>query len=322
MLPFAVVELVLHRRLLNEVAGHFLSQAEEPGAARVRFGLLRVRLAFPTFLVFGAFCTIAFANVFYVYLNRSPKNIMYTMFVGLMTSFAISMSSLLIIFAQIILIMYDRIFGSFRYKWIFVGVLMAIAALFALEIKDFVIENIMFSQISGESRSMQYYFGIREIIRHPMFGVGLDRWANAYWLSQKTDNFWLGLTLRYGIPAFCLLVLMFLTHFTKIAKAEMLDHEEYPLRTGYLISFASSMGMFFITGLFGSSLVFFMMYVGAGAWFYNPTNGYPSIATSRQAKAHALRGVNPTRGTLRPAPSDRTLRRRGHRGGASERQTF
>jgi hypothetical protein len=310
MFPLALAELILHRRLLNELAGYLLSQPETPNAAQVRFGLLRVRLAFPTFLVFGAFCAVGFANVFYVYSNRFPKNILYTMFVGLMTSFAISTSSLIIIFTQTLLIGYDRIFGRFRFKWLLLGIPMAIAMLFANEIKDFIIYNIMFSQSSGQSRSTQYYFGIQEILRHPIFGVGLNRWDNAYWLSQKTDNFWLGLTLRNGIPAFVFFCFMFLTHFTKIAKIEMLRDDEFVLRSGYLISFATAMGMFFITGVFGSALVFFMMYVGAGAWFYNLSNGYPDVATSTPARMHGLRGADPARGTLRAARIDRTPRRR------------
>ena len=280
LLPFALVESLAHRRLLNELAGHVLQQSPDPSAARIRFGLLRVRGPFDTFLVFGAFCAIGFANVFYIYLAKFPKNILYPGFVVFMTALAISTSSLLAIFVQMMLIIYNGIFRWLRYKWLVLVLFSIIPVLFAKSIIGYIMSDIMFSNYSGLSRATHFEFGLNEIYRHPIFGIGLNRWANAYWLSQAVDNYWLSLTLRTGIPSAVLAASFFAVHSIKIWSAVIIDKEKWRLRIGYLISFASIMLGFLMFNFFSAALVFFMAYCGAGAMFYN--GDAPTLGISRR----------------------------------------
>ena len=50
-------------------------------------------------------------------------------------------------------------------------------------------------------------FGSAEVWRNPLFGIGLNDWARPSWMwTASVDNFWLLTAMRYGIPAFLLLV--------------------------------------------------------------------------------------------------------------------
>ena len=305
-LPFALVEVFTHKRLLRSLAAHLLEQPPVPRAARERFGLLRAQLSFETFLVYGAFCAVGFANVFYSYWNRFPRNVVYAGFVGFMTALAISTSSLMTVFIQAVMIAYDLLFRWFRYKWVLFVILALFPLLFIRIILDFVLSEVMFSSVSGQSRALHYEYALKEILRHPLLGVGMNRWASPYWLSQVTDSFWLSLPLRAGIPATLLVIGFFAVHFWRVAAAAALDRDEAMLRTGYLISFASVMIAFSYNTFFAVSQVFFMMYCAAGAWFYaerRPVGPRRPVRTSLQRRSGEGRGGGQQR---RPPTPTRT----------------
>ena len=294
-LPFALVESLTRQRLLGNLAGHVLLQPDEPGAP-VRFGLMRVRGSFETFLVFGAFCAIGFANVFYVYLEKFPRSILYSGFVAFMTALAISTSSLLVIFLQTILIIYNFIFRWLKHRWIILAMLSVVPLLFAKTIITYIIRSVMFSRYSGDARSLHFEFGVKEIYQHPIFGVGLNHWDNAYWLSQAVDNFWLASTLQSGIPSAVFAGCFFATHYIAIATEKNLSNDEKVLRTGYLISFISIVLGFFAINFYAASLVFFLLYCGAGAMFYNSSRvevGRPRIAARGRPRTMRSRLARP-----------------------------
>ena len=166
-----------------------------------------------------------------------------------------------------------------------------------MSVLEFVISKIMFNPISGEARSLHFQFAFKEVLRNPFFGVGLDDWATPFWLSQVVDSYWLSLTLRYGLPGLIFQALMLGVHFLKIAYAGNLTQSESRLRIGYNITLASALVMLFYTSFFHSTFIFFMMYCGAGAWFYSkkPKTNRPerssrshNVPRSKPALRHGL----------------------------------
>lgn len=273
-LPFAVLELVTLERVLLDAFSGVLDVPPGVRTAAVRFGFLRTQLSFETFLVYGAFCVMGFSNVFYVYSDKFPLNYLYAAFIAFMTALAISTSSLLTMASQICLMLYAFVFRRLPYKWPMLLFLMAFAAglyflLDSFNVVDYVINKVMFSQDSGQSRSLHFVYGFQELLRNPFFGVGLNDWKRPYWTSSATDSYWLALFLRNGFPALILTILGYLMHCLMISLATTRSVYEDRLRTGYVISFASAMLMFFYAGFYNSSGVFFMMFMGAGAWFYD-----------------------------------------------------
>ena len=297
-LPFALAELA-HKRILRDLWGLVLTQPGLPGAARVRFGLARVMGPFETFLVFGAYCAVGFSIVLYTFADRFPRNVIYAGFVAFMAATAISTSSLLTMFVQSTMIAYAILFKWLKHKWIFALILAMVPLFFARTIIEFVITEVTYSQYTGESRTLHFVYGIREIIRHPIFGVGMGGWDNPYWLSEKTDNYWLGLALGRGAISFLLVVLTFGTHFLKITMADGLSDNERLIRTGYLISMTSVMVSFFYNSFFNASFVFFMMYISGAAWIYDRSPPHQNLrlqaAAVRERRLNARRGTRPVR---------------------------
>lgn len=273
-LPFAVLEFVTLQRILLDIFSKILDVPPGVQTAAVRFGFMRTQLSFETFLVYGAFCVMGFSNVFYIYSDRFPLNYLFAAFIAFMTALAISTSSLLTMAIQIFLMLYAFVFRRLTYKWpIFLFAMLIATGLYFLldsfDVVDYITSKIMFSQASGESRSIHFVYGFQELMRNPFFGVGLSDWRRPYWTSSATDSYWLALFLRNGFPALILAILGYLMHCLLISLATTRSVYEDRLRTGYVISFASAMVMFFYAGFFNASGVFFMMFMGGGAWFYD-----------------------------------------------------
>lgn len=310
--PLVLLEFVTHQRVLKDLAGMVLEQVPSPQPAQgMRFGMTRVILAFEHPTVFGAVCAMAFVNAFYVF--RIPLNIAFAALVGFLAILTISSSALLTLAMQIALIGYAVVFRTFAKKWVVLIVVSTVLSLsfellFGKSVLEFVISEVMFNPVSGDSRALHFQFAFREVMRNPFFGVGLGDWRAPFWTSQVTDSYWLSLALRYGVPALLLTGLMFGVHFLKVAYATGLNNLESRLRVGYNITFATAMVMFFYTSFFHSTFIFFMMYCGAGAWFYdrrltNVLRKTPGIPRERRRPGPTLRGA--AMGTRsRPATAD------------------
>jgi hypothetical protein len=273
-LPFAVVEFVTLQRVMLNLFSSILDVPRGVTTGAIRFGFMRTQLSFETFLVTGAFCVMGFANVFYIYSDKFPLNYFYTLFVAFMTALAISTSSLLTMAAQLALMIYAFVFRRVPHKWPILLYVMFFATglyfvLDSFNIIEYVTNKVMFNQASGRSRSLHFVYAFQELMRNPFFGVGLNDWKRPWWTSAASDSFWLALFLRNGFPALILTILGYLTHCLMISLATTRSPYEDRLRTGYVISFASAMLMFFYAVFYNSSGVFFMIFMGGGAWFYN-----------------------------------------------------
>lgn len=311
LLPFAALEAVTHQRVLGQLAGKLLIQPEESTAAVVRFGLMRARVSFAHPTIFGAFCSLVFALVIYVY--GFPRNVIFAAVAAAAAALAISSSSLITIALQSALIVYERIVRHLRSKWILLAALTAVAWfgfqwIFSQTIIDYVLSEVMFSADSGRARVLHYEYGMREILANPLFGVGLNTWGSPYWLSQALDSFWLSTALRYGIPAFLLQVAAFAVHFVRVMAARPQGDVAARMQAGYLIAFFSAIVMLFSVSFYQASLIFFMMFCGAGVWLYDPQRPAPEAAPRHPRGAAAEEAVRARRAAAaasRPRPAGR-----------------
>ena len=68
------------------------------------------------------------------------------------------------------------------------------------------ISYLTFNPANAYWRLHIWNFGSAEVLRHPLFGIGLSDWTRPGWMSTASvDNFWLNTAMRYGFPAFLLL---------------------------------------------------------------------------------------------------------------------
>jgi hypothetical protein len=133
----------------------------------------------------------------------------------------------------------------------------------------YIVENLIFAQGAGEHRLDIYYYGTLEVLRHPLFGIGLNDWARPFWRPHPTiDSYWLMTAMRHGIPAVLLLVLGILLEMLRISTAPGLDEDARHYRSGYLIALCGVILTLSTVHIWGPITVYVMAYLGAGAWFF------------------------------------------------------
>ena len=316
MLPFALVELATYTRALRRLFGVVLTQPEEVILGpHIRYGLMRVQASFDHALLYGTFCSIGFANM--VYLYRFPKNLIYAGFVGFMTLLAISSSSMIAIVLQAGMIVYERALRPVRAKWVVRGRggprrALFLRAIFGKSIPDYLVTELALNQAGAEARLDQIQYGLKEVWRHPVFGIGLNVAKLPFWRSDIFDNFWLHTAVRFGIPAVLFIAGAFALHFFYVTLRAEAGPDRELLRVGYAIPFATLVLVIGSIAVWGSVVVFIMAYLGAGAWFYNGAQdaaprrrGRTRRAGTRRPPSRAQRSRRARAAARPPKPADR-----------------
>jgi hypothetical protein len=286
MLPFVAIEAVAKVRLMRRIAGVVLTPPPEVAidGAHMRFGLLRAQGPFDHALLYGTFCAIGFANMYY--LHPWPRNLVFTAFTGFMALFAISSSSILTLGMQMCMIAYESVLRRLRGKWV-IAIVAILALWFSFEILtgltpvDYVVSKLVLNPTGAEGRLDQIRYGVLEIQRHPIFGIGLNPAALPFWRGDVFDNFWLHTAVRFGLPALFFIAAAFLAHFLKIAFSPVVEAKEEPVRSGYQIAFVAMAVIIGGLSLWGVLVVFIMLYFGAGAWLYDRPGPAPRRAAAR-----------------------------------------
>jgi len=274
-LPFALGELIFRQRFLRNLAGLVLTNEPiDASGSSVRYGFLRVRVSFDHAILFGNFCAIGFVNMFYLFRDEFFVKYLRMAFVGAMAVLSLSSSAVLILFLQSGLIFYERVMRFLPYRW----VLMALGAVtvwfsfqlvFSMSIPEYIATELVYSSASGTARIDQLRFGLLEIYRNPIFGIGLRPYAHAFWRSDSVDSFYLWLAMKSGVPALIFFVVALVLHFLNISFARLANKDEESIRIGYQIGLLCQLLAIGVVFIWGIANVFVMMYIGAGAWFYN-----------------------------------------------------
>jgi O-Antigen ligase len=296
LFPFALIEFVTQRQILNDLLGLAIP-VHPPAGDHSRLGFYRVQGVFENPILFGLFCSIAVANFYYVFSGGRLRHWSSVGLAGVMTFFSLSSAATISMGLQLALIAWDRISRALRVRhhWIVLGVVGALAvAVLQLATQGgvigFVIENFAYDEDTGWGRTEILRYGSAEVLRHPVFGIGFDDWTRPWWKGPSVDNFWLLTAMRYGLPALVLVWVAVAVHILAIVRQQGLSETAAHLRSGYVVAWA---GLFFMLGTvhaWGAISVFVMTYLGAGVWFYaggsaegdEPPHRRPSDAPRRQ----------------------------------------
>ena len=96
-----------------------------------------------------------------------------------MTLLAISSSSMLALAIQVCMIVYERLFRPIWSKWIVLGLaagafLLSFELIFGMSIGAYIATELSLNQAGAETRLDQITYGLKEVWRHPVFGIGLN----------------------------------------------------------------------------------------------------------------------------------------------------
>ena len=142
---------------------------------------------------------------------------------------------------QIAMIGWDRTLRFIRGHWM-IGVFIGVVTLAVLQLAltgglvGYMVNEVIFNSYGGNNRIAIWQYGSAEVLRHPLFGIGLGDWVRPFWQHATVDNFWLLIAMRHGLPAFVFLALAIGSAGCRIMTPDRARSEETRYRTGYLIA--------------------------------------------------------------------------------------
>ena len=269
LLPFAVLEFLTDRQLLQDAAGLVASTFEKPESSRPRLGFHRTMAGFEHPILFGLYCSVAVAHLLYLWQWSPVRRLVLVAMVTALTFLSLSAAPLLAVAFQVGLWAWDRLSGG---RWGLLGLLVVLGYVTVDLLSNrtpltVLISYLTFSEETGYTRILIWEYGKAAALANPLFGIGLGDWPRPFWLTESVDNFWLLTAMRYGLPALAFLLAGIVAGAWAILRARGLDAEVASYRSGYLVSLGAILLTLGTVHIWGAVSVFVMMWLGAGLWF-------------------------------------------------------
>ena len=211
LLPFAVVELLTGKNLVRALFEPIFNIPPRQGNLGQRLGMTRSQTVFEHPILFGLVASMAVANVLYIWRDKFVRSVQLAAFFVFIVFTTISSGPMLSVLLQLGMTLWDRMGWFLRGKWFWLAGAAGLALVllyFAAEfhILDFIIQNLMFNPQTADGRLVILEYGSAEVVRHPVFGIGLNEWVRPWYKAPSFDNFWLNYAMRFGLPSLVLLV--------------------------------------------------------------------------------------------------------------------
>ncbi|PZF75263.1 hypothetical protein DK847_19385 [Aestuariivirga litoralis] len=301
LLAVALPESVTHVHFLREA---FRGAVGGPALPIIepRLGLARAFGSFEHPILFGVFCSMAFANAWFA-ARAGLSRFHGWLLVGsiVLASFvSLSAGAWLMLGLQIALAVWDRVTRGLPGRWAvlgaaFIGVLVVVSMLSNRSPIKVFISYASFSAQSSYNRILIWDYGTAEVGRHPLLGIGLGEWIRAPWMSSSMDNFWLVVAVRYGMPALIFLAAAILLIVFRAASQRNRPEAWTNCRLGWISTIAATSVAACTVHLWNNTFCFFMFMIGCGAWLIDkprhaaPEDDYDYDETPYDGDYHGAR---------------------------------
>lgn len=299
--PFAVIENLTGRMLISEALSPLFQTHPKVllrSAEDYRMGLVRAQGVVEHSILWGVFCSIAIANAFYLYRETFARSVMLSGFALAMTFTSLSSGPLLSAMLQLGMIGWG--WATRNAWWVLVG--LAVAAYVVIDLisnrsgVQVLISYLTFNPGNAYWRLHIWNYGSAEVLRHPLFGIGLNDWVRPSWMATASvDNFWLNVAMRYGLPALIFLAAGIIATLVQILRRRDLPEALQALRTGHVIALVGTILALTTVHIWGSTGVLVMFYVGAGGWLATASFPAEPAAAGTGSEAIPSRGPGPRR---------------------------
>ena len=268
----ALPESVTHTHFVRET---FRAVLGGPGLQFIepRMGLARAYGSFEHPILFGVFCSMAFATAWFVARPiLSPFRSWLIIICIVLASFvSLSAGAWMMVGVQIALAGWAYVTKGLPGRWailigLFIMSLVVVSLLSNRSPVKVFISYASFSARSSYNRVLIWEYGTAEVGRHPLLGIGLGEWVRAPWMSTSMDNFWLVVAVRYGLPALIFLAIAILLILFRAAGQKGRDQAWESCRMGWIVTIVGTAVAACTVHLWNNTFGFFMFVVGAGAW--------------------------------------------------------
>lgn len=278
LLPFAVYENVTGSPILIQLFGQIFD-VHAIAPKQPRLGLARAQAIFEHPILFGVVCSSAFALSYYVMGARTRlAGRFITGLVAITVFTSLSAGALLSVAVQSILIGWDKLTVRVVRRWVILGAI-TIAAYIVVETVsnrsafEVFISYLTFNADQSYMRIHIWHYGTESVIRHPIFGIGLNEWERPEWLPGSIDNFWLNTAVTYGVTGLFFLGGAFFSVCFGLARLRNLSFQIAEFRKGLVISLCGIAVAICTVHLWNASYVLFIFLLGSGMWMFEVRHG-------------------------------------------------
>ena len=203
-----------------------------------RLGLYRAQVAFSHPILYGVVVSTAFSFAWLVLKangQSKPRRLLSAGLVTVGTISSMSAGAVVSVATQIMLISWDWLLRANAARWkIFFGLLAAIYVIIDLVSNRSpfaaVLSRLTFNSSTAFNRMRIWEFGTDEVMRHPIFGMGLfGDWIRPAFMSPSIDNHWLLMAMRFGLPGIALLLGAFVWVIYKVSRKPFGDETLHDL---------------------------------------------------------------------------------------------
>lgn len=285
-----------------------------------RSGFWRVQTVFAHPIHYGLFCTVGFSlllvgmkDIVDDKRRRWGSSIMCAS--GLSS---LSSGALLANVMQFGLIGWEKIFQRSRRRWYWLLALIAFCYVTVDMLSNrtplqVFLSYATFSAHNAYYRMLIFEWGMVNVWANPIYGLGMNDWVRAWYMhTSSMDNFWLLITVRYGIPAFLLLAI---GYGYVIARAIVRDFSKNEVmrnfRLAWVLTFLGLTFTLCTVHIWHSlySFVFFMFASGIWLISYQPSDedGEAEVVRKPASPQRYSRGVDLEPALTRGAQPERSF---------------
>ncbi|MGE3065289.1 MAG: O-antigen ligase family protein [Hyphomicrobiaceae bacterium] len=180
------------------------------GPATRRLGFIRPFSTFDHPILYGSFCAAAAGLVYYAYKGDASRTMRLLIIAGAVF-FSLSSGPYLGLLLAIAFCGWEIVTRPLPHRvLISAGVVLALLGVISLVSSRSIIEILIASTLepaSGYYRLFIWQYGSAAVMSSPIFGIAINTWQKASFMSTSVDNFWLLMTMQGGIPAIAALLL-------------------------------------------------------------------------------------------------------------------
>ena len=275
--PFALYEMLTERLILSEIFSKIPGfKVYDNVIHPPRMGLYRAQATFEHPILWGMFCSITVMSSWYVFgASKTPGSRFLWTPIGVIGTFtSISSGALLALMTQFMLAGWDMVTRTIEKRWRLLTILV-VTTYIALDIAanrspaQIFIATATFNSSSGFNRLLIWEYGSAEVIRNPIFGLGLKDWIRAPWMVSSIDNFWLVIAMRYGLPGFILFTLPLAIILARVGRMDFThDPQRAGCQMGYIIALVGMFMGLCTVHMWEGPAAFMMFFIGAGVWMF------------------------------------------------------
>lgn len=305
-LPFALLEtrtsVMTLARLLDKIPGirGSVDVNYDP-----RMGFHRVQFMFTHPIHYGLFCSVGFAFCLIGLRRIFAKIIRWVMSTAIALGTFLSLSSgpFLSLAGQVFLLGWGGALSRVPSRWRILAILggifyLVLEALSTRPAIYVIVSKLAFAPHTANLRLLLFEYGVVQVGRAPIFGIGFNTFPLPKFMSGSLDNHWLLQCIVFGLPAFILLMSALTVAFIRMARIKGATQDYNDLRLAWNVTVISLILTLATVAIWTEMLTLFYLIIGSGVWM---TTYKPEAAAAPSADELRDEGRPPLRYSRFPA---------------------